>query len=223
MHPTSPSWRHWLQDLGSHTAAYDRESKRLKKSSSDWLNSGNALNLASEKNAIFVFPVLLGSAEAQVIWDGIIKRLLITYFIGSTSAKKNIKIRSRVSKLQQAKGGTFLRHGVQSYVQLNLMTILNTLLIPLALCYRAFIRPLAALDAADCYRRSSVVCLSVSLSRSWALQKRLSRSRYRLRCGLGVNQRSHVLDGGARWRILAYTNDHLYCIKFDVYTFGCSV
>jgi len=32
---------------------------------------------------------------------------LIAYFI-----RKNIKIRSHVSKLQQAKGGTFLRHGV---------------------------------------------------------------------------------------------------------------
>jgi len=41
-----------------------RESKRLKKSSSDWLNSGNAL-IQRVKNAISVFPVLPGSAEAQ--------------------------------------------------------------------------------------------------------------------------------------------------------------
>jgi len=40
-----------------------RESKRLKKSSSDWLNSGSALM----KNAILVFPALPGSVEAQVI------------------------------------------------------------------------------------------------------------------------------------------------------------
>jgi len=40
-----------------------RESKRLKKSSSDWLNSGSALM----KNAILVFAVLPGSVEAQVI------------------------------------------------------------------------------------------------------------------------------------------------------------
>jgi len=33
-----------------------------------------------------------------------------------------------------------------------------------------------------CYRPSSVVCLSVGLSRYWALQKRLNRSR----CRLGV-------------------------------------
>jgi len=32
--------------------------------------------------------------------------------MGSISAKTNIEIRSRVSKLLQAKGGTFLRHTV---------------------------------------------------------------------------------------------------------------
>jgi len=42
-----------------------RESKRLKKSSSDWSNSGNAL-MQQMKNAIFVLPVSPGSAEAQV-------------------------------------------------------------------------------------------------------------------------------------------------------------
>jgi len=43
-----------------------RNSKRLKKSSSNWLNSGTALT-QQVKNAIFVFPVLPGNAEAQVI------------------------------------------------------------------------------------------------------------------------------------------------------------
>jgi len=41
------------------------ESKRLKKSSSDWLNSGNAL-IQRGKNAIFMFPVLPSNAETQV-------------------------------------------------------------------------------------------------------------------------------------------------------------
>jgi len=41
------------------------ESKRLKRSSSDWLNSGNAL-IERAKNAIFVFPILPGSAEKHV-------------------------------------------------------------------------------------------------------------------------------------------------------------
>jgi len=31
---------------------------------------------------------LPGSAEAQVIWGGIVKRLLIAYFIGNIVAKK---------------------------------------------------------------------------------------------------------------------------------------
>jgi len=39
--------------------------------------------------------------------------------------------------------------------------------------------------AAYCYRRSSVVYLSVCMSLLWALQKRLNRSRCRLGCGLG--------------------------------------
>ena len=34
------------------------------------------------------FRVFPGSAEAQVIWGGIVKRLLIAYFIGNISAKK---------------------------------------------------------------------------------------------------------------------------------------
>jgi len=73
-----------------------RESKRLKKSSSSWLNSGNAL-IQRVKNAIFVFPVLPVSAEAEVVWGGIVKHLLIAYFIGNISAK-NIKIHPRASK-----------------------------------------------------------------------------------------------------------------------------
>jgi len=55
-------------------------------------------NITSE-NAIFVFPVLPDSAEAQLIWGDILKRPLIAYFIGNISTKKNIKIRSRVSNL----------------------------------------------------------------------------------------------------------------------------
>jgi len=52
---------------GSYSSvSMSRESKRLKKLSSDLLNSGNAL-IRRVKNAIFVFPVLPGNAEAQVI------------------------------------------------------------------------------------------------------------------------------------------------------------
>jgi len=45
-----------------------RESKRLKKSRSDWLNSGNALiQHLSEKMQFSYFPVLPGSTEVHVI------------------------------------------------------------------------------------------------------------------------------------------------------------
>jgi len=53
------------------------------------LNSGNALmQHFSEKMRFLCFPVLPGSAEAHVIWGGIVKCLLIAYFIGNISAKK---------------------------------------------------------------------------------------------------------------------------------------
>jgi len=58
------------------------------------------------------FHVLPGSAEAQVIWGGIAKRLLIAYFIDNISAKKiskSINVHQSYSKL---KVGRFLRHGV---------------------------------------------------------------------------------------------------------------
>jgi len=43
-------------------------------------------NSVCAKNVIVVF-VLPGSAEVQVSWDGIVKRLLIVYFIGNICAK----------------------------------------------------------------------------------------------------------------------------------------
>ena len=45
------------------SVSMSRESKSLKKSSSDWLNSGNAL-IQRVKTAMFVFPVLPGNAKA---------------------------------------------------------------------------------------------------------------------------------------------------------------
>jgi len=55
------------------------------------------------------FPVLPGSAKAQVIWGGTVKRLLIAYFIGNISAKKCQNPFMLISKLQQTKGGTFFQ------------------------------------------------------------------------------------------------------------------
>jgi len=53
----------------SHSSvSMSRESKRLKKSRSDWLNSGNALIQHMSKIMRFsCFPVFPGSAEAHVI------------------------------------------------------------------------------------------------------------------------------------------------------------
>jgi len=46
------------------------------------------------------FPILPGSAEAQVIWGGTVRRLLIACFIGNISAKKwkSIHVRQSYSK-----------------------------------------------------------------------------------------------------------------------------
>jgi len=51
----------------SRCVSMSRESQRLEKSSSDWLNCGNALiQHLSEKVRFSCFPVLPGSVEAQV-------------------------------------------------------------------------------------------------------------------------------------------------------------
>jgi len=78
-----------------------RESKRLKKSRSDWLNSGNALiQQLSEKCNFRVSPFCQVVQKHKLFEVGsIVKCLLIAYFIGSICAK-NIKIRSHImSKL----------------------------------------------------------------------------------------------------------------------------
>jgi len=81
------------------SVSMSRESKRLKKSR---LHSGNTLiQHLSEKIRFSCFPVLSGSAEAHVIrstrylrWHS--KVFLTAYFMGNISAKKNIKICSRM-------------------------------------------------------------------------------------------------------------------------------
>jgi len=64
------------------------------------------------------FPVLTDSAEVQVIWGGIVKRLLIAYFIALSvtflpKKSKSIHVRKSYSK---TKVGRFLRHGVYIYI-----------------------------------------------------------------------------------------------------------
>jgi len=105
------------------------------------------------------FPILTGSAEAQVIGGGIVKRLLIAYFIGNISAQKFQNPFTCIKVIASQRWDLFLRHGV---------------------------------DAAYCYRQSSMVCLSFCQSGCpsllWALQKWLNWSRCRFGCGPGWAQ-----------------------------------
>ena len=66
------------------------------------------------KFEIFVFPRLTGSAEAQVTWGGIVKRLLIACFIGNISAKKYQNPFVCVKVIARQRWDVFLRHGVQT-------------------------------------------------------------------------------------------------------------
>jgi len=88
--PNTPySWTHWLQDLGSHTAAWV-----WVLSQKDWRNQAagsiQAMHITQHwgKMQFSRFSVLPGSAEAQVNWCGTVKCLLIAYLIGNISAKK---------------------------------------------------------------------------------------------------------------------------------------
>jgi len=80
--PNSPELNALVQEVSYKNALYKstvtrqsyssvsmtRESKRLKKTGSDWLNSGNALiQHLSEKMRFSYFPVLPGNAEAHII------------------------------------------------------------------------------------------------------------------------------------------------------------
>ena len=60
------------------------------------------------------FPVLLGSAEAQVIWGGIVKHLLIAYFIGNISDKKYQNVFMYVKVVANQRWNVFFRHSVHT-------------------------------------------------------------------------------------------------------------
>jgi len=77
------------------------------------------------------FPILTGSAEPQVIWGGIVKRLLIAYFIGNISAKKYQNPFTCIKVIARQRWDVFFETWC-IYV-----------------------------DVAYCYRQSSEVCLSV--------------------------------------------------------------
>ena len=58
------------------------------------------------------FPVLPGSAEAQVIWGGTVKRLLTAYFICNISAQKYQNVFMYVKVIANQRWDVFLRHSV---------------------------------------------------------------------------------------------------------------
>jgi len=60
------------------------------------------------------FPVLPGSAEAHVIWGGIVKRLLIAYFIDNIFAKKYHNPFMCVKVIASHTWDVFLKHGVHA-------------------------------------------------------------------------------------------------------------
>jgi len=80
---TGPSWMHWLQNLGSCSWVWVVSQK-------DWRNQEvTGWILAFESKMQFsCFPVLPSSAEAQVIWGGIVKCLLIADYIITSLPKK---------------------------------------------------------------------------------------------------------------------------------------
>jgi len=66
----------------------------------------------SEKCDFSCFPVLTGSAEAQVISGGKVKRLLIAYIIGNIYAKIYQNPSMCVKVIASQRWDVFLRHGV---------------------------------------------------------------------------------------------------------------
>ena len=64
------------------------------------------------ENAIYMFSLLPGSAEPQVIWGGIVKRLLIAHFIGNISARKISKSVHVCQGYSKPKVVGFFRHDV---------------------------------------------------------------------------------------------------------------
>jgi len=110
------SWMHWLQDLWSYTAAWIWvvSQKDWRNQAAGWIDAMHYDRIWG-KTAFPHFPFLPGSAEAQVIWDGIVKCLLIAYFVCNISAKKYQSVHLCQS-CSKPKVGRFLRHSVYWYI-----------------------------------------------------------------------------------------------------------
>jgi len=60
------------------------------------------------------FPILPGSADVQVIFGGVIKCLLIAYFVNNISARKVSKSIHVCQSYSKPKVGRFLTQGEES-------------------------------------------------------------------------------------------------------------
>ena len=112
--PNTPySWTHWWQDLGSHTAAWIWvvSRKGWRNQAAGWIQAMHWYSIEG-KMQFSRFSVLPGSAETQVNWCGVVKRLLIAYFIGNISAKKYQNPFTCVRVIASQRWDIFLRHGV---------------------------------------------------------------------------------------------------------------
>jgi len=108
MRSNSPELSALLQDLGSHTAAwYELWDKKTEEIKDGIVEFWQCTDAAFEWKMRFTcFPVLPDSAEAQFVWGGTVKRLLIVCFIGNISAK------IYQNAFTCVKVGRFLRHSV---------------------------------------------------------------------------------------------------------------
>ena len=131
-------------------------------------HQGNESNNTESSNLVFIFP----------IWS-------VTFDTGWTST-------ARASR----QATSFITCPSTRYATVDELTVTpridDTPLIPVWRGGGIHFTEFRLVGAAYCYRRSSVVCLSVGLSvgvsQSWAVQKRLNRSRYCLGRGLGWAQ-----------------------------------
>jgi len=120
--PTARRWTHWLQDLGCHTAAYESWVKKIEEIKQQLVEFRQCNNTAFEWKMQFTcFPILPGGAEAQVIWGGRVKHVLIAYFISNISAKKYKNPFTCVKVKVKQKVGRFLTHSL--YCKLAVLPI----------------------------------------------------------------------------------------------------
>jgi len=112
---TAPSWSHIDYKISGVIQQREYESW-VKKTEEvkQWLAEfWQCTDTAFEwKNASFVFPSLPGSAEVDVTWGGILKCLLIAYFIRHISATKISKCVHVCQSYSKSKVGRFLRHSL---------------------------------------------------------------------------------------------------------------